>query len=717
MAEDKIFGLLGRFLWKYFMQVYLFLTMFAYPVGVVLCIGNHMKPTKANAKYFYLSLLAIWLPTTVYFYYTIWTAYWGLQLRCIAAFFWFWLWDQPMFAFCSCAFLTECVYSMEDKKENRLFNRKPSETPQFKGSNIVILGNGPSLVTGTPCGARIDKMDEVVRFNNFQTRNTRTSDYDSYTGSKTTVHFSDSMLYPSYPEYNVPGACTCLSLFMDRLMVSGSYFLFRIFTDLCFREACHMMFDEKLGWLSHDDIHNLKNKLGISKRKHPTSGCLAIDWFVRNRPDKTKPIYIHGFDFFQGPQVHYYSKTEPLYERINDLLGVFMMHEPLKEKSFVDQLVAEGKVAWLSPKGADNSGTPSASAQPAASTQSAGGRLLEGVWGCIVSINRMLTVLTYPVALPFITFSHCAATRENATWFWWVLMSVWIPMSSTFYYNMWYKPWNSTKLITHFFYFWAIDVAFFWALSSILLTRVVLGRKVCTNRLFGDGKPQFHGKRIVVLGNGPSLAKGKQHAKLIDSMDEVVRFNNFQAGTAFKEWTGSKTTVHFSDSMLYPSYPEYAVPGTCVVLSLFMDRFMIAISYFCFRMGIDLAAWSAWKLMGSKELGWISSEDIQNLKNELGSSGHKHPTSGCLAIDWMVRNRPDKSQPVYIHGFDFFQGNTVHYYTKNEPLYERLNDLLGVTIMHEPQKEITYVDKLIKEGKVMLLDKLAESKEDPANSS
>jgi len=708
MAGDGILSLVCRTIWKYFVEFYLIVTVFAYPVGIVFCIGNHMAPTKGNAKLFYLCLLAVWIPVTVYAYYTIILAGWSTELRCVAAFFWFLLWDQPMICFCSCAFLTECVYSMEDRKENRLFNKKPTEQPQFKGPNIVILGNGPSLVSEPPCGEMIDAMDEVVRFNNFQTKNTRTENYNRFTGHKTTVHFSDSMLYPSYPEYNVPDACKCLSLFMDRLMVSGSYFLFRIFTDLCYKEACEMMFDQKLGWLSYDDIHNLKERLGISRRKHPTSGCLAIDWFVRNRPDKTKPIYIHGFDFFQGPQVHYYSKTEPLYERLNDLLGVFMMHEPLKEKAFVEQLVAEGKVAWLCPKKLGNDGIASTSPQPEAPKQSIIGHLCGAIWSCVVAINRMLTVLTYPVALPFIALSHCPATRQNATWYWRVLMSVWIPASATFYYNMWNRPWDATKFTIHFFYFWAIDVAFFWALLSILLTRVLLGRKVCTNRLFGDGEPKFHGKKIVVLGNGPSLAKGKQHAKLIDGMDEVVRFNNFQASATFKPWTGSKTTVHFSDSMLYPSYPEYAVPGTCVVLSLFMDRFMVAISYFCFRMGIDLAPWSAWKMLGSKELGWLSSEDIQNLKTKLGSSGHKHPTSGCLAIDWMVRNRPDPNEPIYIHGFDFFQGSAVHYYTKSEPLYERLNDLLGVTIMHEPQKEKTYVAELIKQGKVMLLDTLAE---------
>merc|ERR1719247_1687572 len=207
------------------------------------------------------------------------------------------------------------------------------------------------------------------------------------------------------------------------------------------------------------------------------------------------------------------------------------------------------------------------------------------------------------------------------------------------------------------------------------------------------------------------MAQGEPHSALINSMDEVVRFNNFQAKPGpLEPWTGNKTTVHFSDSMLYPSYPEYEVPGACVVLSLFMDRLMVSISYFCFRMGIDLAVFQAWSMMTSPALGWVSHEDIQNLKKKLGIHKWKHPTSGCLAIDWLVRHRPDPSVPIYIHGFDFFQGEQVHYCSKTEPLYERLNDLLGVTVMHEPQKEKGFVNQLVSEGKVMWLDDLAKAK-------
>mmetsp|Transcript_5808 Transcript_5808/g.16451 ORF Transcript_5808/g.16451 Transcript_5808/m.16451 type:complete len:717 (-) Transcript_5808:101-2251(-) len=700
-------------LWKVTVEVNRVVTVIAYPVGLPFCCFNFSAPTAENARRFWQFVLAAWLLVTSVFYWNIAQVTLG-SWRVVVHGFWFMGWDAAMLAFALCSFLAERLYLRESCTSRLFSSRVP---PKFHGDKVVILGNGPSLVKGRKMGDIIDSMDEVVRFNNFQTKKVGLS---AWAGNKTTVHVSDSMLYPSYPEYRVPGACVVLSLFMDRLMVSGSYFLFRMVIDLAPREAFRMMFDPSLGWISNEDISNLKENLGISKWKHPTSGCLALDWFVRHRPNPSVPVTIHGFDFFQGDQVHYYSKVEPLYERINDLLGVTMMHEPEKERAFVDRLVKEGKVRWLE----SFAPTDDAALQvrepdheelnvvedQRASTESHSEPLTSTLWKCVVKVNRTLTILAYPIALPFVCFNFAPATSANARFFWQTLTAIWLPVTLVFHYCLYISTWSWTStLVVRFFWLWSVDVALFWPVLSFYLADRMLTRPPSANRLFNTEKsPEFAGSKIVVLGNGPSLAKGDAYGKVIDSMDEVVRFNNFQTkACGFEAWTGSKTTVHFSDSMLYPSYPEYKVPGTCVVLSLFMDRLMICISYFCFRMGIDLAVREAWTMMSDPALGWVSREEIESLKVTLGISRWKHPTSGCLAIDWFVRHRPDPTVPVYIHGFDFFQGDQVHYYSKTEPLYERLNDLLGVTMMHEPQKERSFVDSLVREGKVQWLRDLA----------
>lgn len=338
------------------------------------------------------------------------------------------------------------------------------------------------------------------------------------------------------------------------------------------------------------------------------------------------------------------------------------------------------------------------------------------VWRQIVKVNTVLTVLGYPMGIPIILTSYQAPSARGARVMRRQIALCWALASGGFYSYALFLRNNSGSLLTrclsHFFWFWCVDAPLFWFVTGGVLIEKVLDRKVCTNRLFSqEKKPEFKGKRIVILGNGPSLAAGEPLGDVIDSMDEVIRFNNFQTKqSGLEQWTGHKTTVHFSDGMLYPSHPKYHVPGACVVLSLFMDRLIIAGSYLLFRMAVDLEIRAAWDMMLDPDLGWIPHEDIQALKKTLGIRPWKHPTSGVLAIDWFVRHRPDPSTPVYIHGFDFFQGKQIHYYDKTEPLYERINDLAGVSLMHEPHKERSFVDKLVSEGHVRWLRDAKELK-------
>jgi len=331
-------------------------------------------------------------------------------------------------------------------------------------------------------------------------------------------------------------------------------------------------------------------------------------------------------------------------------------------------------------------------------------------WDKVRSGNRIATSLSFPLLFVLQAIIHCPPTTANAVWFRRLMIGIWVPLSATFYFAAFSDRLATTllgRVVQHFVWFYLVDWPCAISVLSATCLIKIFGRE-SENRLLGK-KPQFHGKRIAVLGNGPSLVKGTPCGKHIDSMDEVVRFNNFQTKTSgLEQWTGSKTTMHFSDSMLYPSFPEYKVPGATVGLSLFMDRLMVAGSYLIFRTGVDLAFRECFDMMMNPDLGYVPEEDINNLKKTLGISHWKHPTSGCLAIDWFVRHRPDPSEPVYIHGFDFFEGPEIHYYNKTEPFYERINDLIGVTTMHQPEKEKAFVARLVKEGKVKWLKDLAE---------
>jgi len=213
---------------------------------------------------------------------------------------------------------------------------------RLHGSKVLVVGNGPSAVTGPELGDTIDKFDEVVRFNNFQCK---VAGMEKHVGTKTTVHFSDGVLLPTYQEYNAPGASIVLSLIMYSFMVAGSYCIFRGGADMEITLTTNFLMDPEVSWIEKKDIERLKGLLGLKSIKHPTSGMLAIDHML-NKPGVKLPVYIHGFDFFQGPKMHYFDDHEPIYERINDRIGV-NMHSPYKEKIYVDKLIAEGKVQFL----------------------------------------------------------------------------------------------------------------------------------------------------------------------------------------------------------------------------------------------------------------------------------------------------------------------------------------------------------------------------------
>jgi hypothetical protein len=200
---------------------------------------------------------------------------------------------------------------------------------------------------------------------------------------------------------------------------------------------------------------------------------------------------------------------------------------------------------------------------------------------------------------------YCPPTAANAVWFRRFIISIWVLLSGAFYFAAFSNGLAMSlfgKVIQHFVWFYLVDWPCLMAVLSATCLIKIFGSD-SQNRLLGKQESQFHGRRIAVLGNGPSLVKGKPCGKYIDDMDEVVRFNNFQTKTSgLEQWTGSKTTMHFSDSMLYPSFPEYEVPGATVGLSLFMDRLMVAGSYLLFRTGVDLAFRECFDMMLNPEL-------------------------------------------------------------------------------------------------------------------
>lgn len=319
-------------------------------------------------------------------------------------------------------------------------------------------------------------------------------------------------------------------------------------------------------------------------------------------------------------------------------------------------------------------------------------------------MGRALSFPCYPALFPYAVFSHGDATVANARWWRGAFTAIGLVAGTACHTWAWRKwsassPWSSQSIMAHAAVFLTVDHPYIWLafIADQLMEILSIDRR--ENRL---NACRLHGPRVLVVGNGPSALEGEPRGAAIDKFDEVVRFNNFQTKTAgMEKFVGTKTTVHFSDGVLYPTYKEYHVKGADVVLSLFIDRFMVAGSYFVMRGGADLQTSLTMKFLKDPGTSWIEKSKIERLKKLLGLKGVKHPTSGMLAIDHFV-NMPGVQLPVYIHGFDFFMGPKMHYFDEHEPLYERINDRIGVN-MHSPHLEKIYVEKLIGEGKVRFL--------------
>eukprot|EP01052_Picozoa_sp_SAG31_P067726 SAG31_NODE_26523_length_440_cov_2.041056_1_plen_146_part_11 len=127
-------------------------------------------------------------------------------------------------------------------------------------------------------------------------------------------------------------------------------------------------------------------------------------------------------------------------------------------------------------------------------------------------------------------------------------------------------------------------------------------------------KDYFAGKKVAIIGNGPSAMSGAPMGDFIDSCDEVVRFNNFNAGGKYSKFVGSKTTIHFSDGMLFPTYEQYKQSEGCTtILSLLKDNMTLASTYFLLHGGIDLCPFESFDFLMHPTTWWTPDDQICRL--------------------------------------------------------------------------------------------------------
>jgi len=198
-------------------------------------------------------------------------------------------------------------------------------------------------------------------------------------------------------------------------------------------------------------------------------------------------------------------------------------------------------------------------------------------------------------------------------------------------------------------------------------------------------------KEILIIGNGRSVLE-YSFGKQINNISIIGRINNFTISN-YSEYIGQKTDIWFNGANQNLKRQK-EIPNEVVVfippqiLRQKKERIHDRISR---RLHIDKEKYSL-----------IPLETMENYEI---LTGVKRPTTGTSCILWSVEN----FEKVIIHGFDFFIDSKSHY--NDNFITKRLidNGIIKKAGKHNMLAEKIYIEKLIKDKKVIKLTEYLQS--------
>jgi len=201
----------------------------------------------------------------------------------------------------------------------------PEVLEDWHGTRVILLGNGPSALTGDG-GGKIDAFERVVRLNNFVT-----DDLADRVGRRTDLWIN--------------GANQGLkrrSRIPERILV--------MIPSSILREkglAIHERIRQRLGTEVYhlvpvEEIEALEQWCGLSR---PTTGLYGILFLTALGLDLT----LHGFDFFLGATHHYFDAAWKRWLKEKGIVRKGSKHSLERERDFVLQLQDVGRIRFLTP--------------------------------------------------------------------------------------------------------------------------------------------------------------------------------------------------------------------------------------------------------------------------------------------------------------------------------------------------------------------------------
>ena len=198
-------------------------------------------------------------------------------------------------------------------------------------------------------------------------------------------------------------------------------------------------------------------------------------------------------------------------------------------------------------------------------------------------------------------------------------------------------------------------------------------------------------KEILIIGNGRSVLE-YSFGKQINTISIVGRINNFSTRN-YSEYIGQRTDIWFNGAnqnlkkqKIIPNEVVVFIPPK--ILRRKKEKIHDRISR---RLHID-----------KEKYLLIPLETMENYET---LTGVKRPTTGTSCILWAVEN----FEKVIIHGFDFFIDSKSHY---NDNFITKWLIDWGINKKarkHNMMAEKIYIEKLIKDKKIIQLKKYLQS--------
>jgi hypothetical protein len=180
----------------------------------------------------------------------------------------------------------------------------------------------------------------------------------------------------------------------------------------------------------------------------------------------------------------------------------------------------------------------------------------------------------------------------------------------------------------------------------------------------------------LIVGNGTSLIE-KEHGKLIDAFEDVVRFNAYKLA-GYERYVGTKTTIWFNvipfensnHPLIHQSYSHVYLHSW----QWDMNKCQV---------------WQKLAPLFTCPVTKIERRTILEIQEFAEDREYFAYSTGMIAIWLMLKTRPS----VTITGFDWWEREKHHYSD---------NAIRGN--MHKPQKELAVIQKLRGLGKLQFLE-------------